>query len=109
VIGSTSVVEDGVCIWHGVTLGSTLTQAGDRHPKIRRNATLCAGATILGNIEVGAGALVAASSVVLSPVPAGAIVAGIPARVIGKAPASLGAIDENQKSTSTKAQEKANA
>ena len=109
VIGSTSVVEDGVNIWHGVTLGATLTQAGDRHPKIRRNATLCAGATILGNIEVGAGSIVAASSVVLKSVPADSIVAGIPAKIIGKAPESLGAIDQSQKSTSTKAQEKVNA
>ena len=68
VIGSTAVVEDDCNIWHGVTLGSTLTQAGDRHPKIRRGVTIGAGATILGNIEVGEGAIVAAGSVVLKPV-----------------------------------------
>lgn len=105
VVGSTSVLEDGVNIWHGVTLGSTLTQAGDRHPKIRRGATLCAGATILGNIEIGAGAIVAASSVVLKSVEAGMVVGGIPAKVIGMAPASLGAIDAASKSASTRAQE----
>ena len=109
VIGSTSVVEDGANIWHGVTLGSTLTQAGDRHPKIRRNATICAGAVILGNIEIGAGAIVAASSVVLKSVPPGVVVAGIPAKIVGNAPDSLGAIDESQKAASTKAQEKIDA
>lgn len=105
VVGSTAVIEDGVNMWHGVTLGSTLTQAGDRHPKIRKDATICAGATILGNIEVGAGAIVAASSVVLKSVPPGAVVAGIPARVVGQAPQRLAAIDEESKSESIQAQE----
>ncbi len=93
VIGATAVVEDGVNLWHGVTLGSTLTQAGDRHPKVRRDATIGAGATILGNIEIGRGAVVAAGSVVLKPVEAGMVVAGVPARVMGKASGRLDAID----------------
>lgn len=105
VIGSTAVVEDGVNMWHGVTLGSTLTEAGDRHPKVRRDATVCAGATILGSIEIGEGAVVAAASVVLKSVPAGAVVAGIPAKVVGRAPERLHAIDKESKSTSTQAQE----
>jgi len=106
VVGSTAVLEDDVNIWHGVTLGSTLTEAGDRHPKIRKGATICAGATILGNIEVGAGAIVAASSVVLKSVGAGKVVAGVPAREIGVAPERLEAIDADFKSTSTQAQKR---
>jgi serine O-acetyltransferase len=105
VVGSTAVIEDEVSIWHGVTLGSTLTQAGDRHPKVRRGATLCAGATILGNIEIGAGAIVAAASVVLKSVEAGMVVAGVPAKVVGSAPARLDAIDQSLKPTSVRAQE----
>ena len=66
VIGETAVIEPEVCLWHGVTLGSTLMQEGDRHPKIRRGAILGAGATILGNIEIGEGAVVAAGSMVLA-------------------------------------------
>ncbi|QHF04277.1 serine acetyltransferase [Pseudomonas asturiensis] len=89
VIGETAVVEDEVSLWHGVTLGSTLSEAGDRHPKIRRGALICAGATVLGNIEVGERAIVAAGAVVLKPVEAGVVVAGTPARVIGRAPDSL--------------------
>jgi serine O-acetyltransferase len=100
VVGSTAVIEDGANIWHGVTLGSTLTQAGDRHPKVRRNATLCAGATVLGNIEIGEGAIVAAGSVVLKPVEAGAVVAGVPAKVVGVAPSRLDAIDEGLRGVS---------
>lgn len=101
VIGATAVVEDGVNIWHGVTLGSTLTQAGDRHPKVRRNATIGAGATILGNIEIGPGAVVAAGTVVLKPVEAGMVVAGIPAKVMGKAHGRLDAIDVSMKQVSS--------
>lgn len=89
VIGETAVVEDEVSLWHGVTLGSTLAEVGDRHPKIRRGALICAGATVLGNIEVGAKAIVAANAVVLKPVPAGAVVAGTPAKIVGSAPQSL--------------------
>jgi serine O-acetyltransferase len=89
VIGETAVVEDEVSLWHGVTLGSTLAEIGDRHPKIRRGALICAGATVLGNIEVGPRAIVAANAVVLKPVPAGAVVAGTPAKIVGSAPQSL--------------------
>lgn len=79
VVGETAVIEDDVSIWHGVTLGSTLMQGGDRHPKIRRGAILGAGAAVLGNIEVGEGAVVAAGSVVLRAVPPFTVVAGNPA------------------------------
>lgn len=79
VVGETAVVEDDVSIWHGVTLGSTLMEGGDRHPKVRRGAVVGASATILGNIEVGEGAIVASGSVVLRPVPPFTRVAGNPA------------------------------
>lgn len=80
VIGETAVVEDDVCLWHGVTLGGTLMQDGDRHPKVRRGAVLGAHATVLGAIEVGEGAVVAAGSVVLADVAPHSTVAGNPAR-----------------------------
>lgn len=79
VIGETAVIEDDVCLWHGVTLGSTLMQEGDRHPKLRRGVVVGAGATILGNIEVGEGSVVASGSVVLAAVPPFTTVAGNPA------------------------------
>ena len=80
VIGETAVIEDEVCLWHGVTLGSTLMQDGDRHPRIRRGVVLGAGATVLGAIEIGEGAVVASGSVVLSPVAPHTTVAGNPAQ-----------------------------
>jgi serine O-acetyltransferase len=85
VIGETAVVEDDVSMLHGVTLGGTGKKGGDRHPKVRSGALIGAGAKILGNIEVGTCARVAAGSVVLKSVPARTTVAGIPARVVGEA------------------------
>ena len=85
VIGETAVVGDEVSILQGVTLGGTGKEHGDRHPKIARNVMLGAGATVLGNIEIGAGARVAAGSVVLRAVPAGKTVAGIPSKIVGDA------------------------
>jgi serine O-acetyltransferase len=85
VVGGTAVIEDDVSILQDVTLGGTGKETGDRHPKVRRGVLISAGAKILGNIEIGEGSLVGAGSVVLKPVPPGMTVAGVPARVIGKA------------------------
>lgn len=89
VIGETAVVEAGVFMLHGVTLGSTGRDDGDRHPKVREDVFVGAGATMLGAIEVGRAAVVAAGSVVLRDVPPGMAVAGSPARVIGESKAVL--------------------
>jgi serine O-acetyltransferase len=85
VIGETAVVEDNVSIMQSVTLGGTGKESGDRHPKIRKGVLLGPGAKILGNIDIGEGSMVAASSVVLKSVPSHSIVAGVPAEVVGKA------------------------
>ncbi len=84
VIGETAVVEDDVSILQNVTLGGTGKEDGDRHPKIRRGALISVGAKVLGNIEVGEGAKVAAGSVVLRPVEPHCTVAGVPAKTVGK-------------------------
>lgn len=83
VIGETAVVEDNVSIMQSVTLGGTGKESGDRHPKIRSGVMIGPGAKILGNIEVGAGAKICAGSVVLKPVAAHAVVAGVPAQQVG--------------------------
>ena len=85
VVGQTAVVEDDVSMLQDVTLGGTGKEDGDRHPKIRRGVMIGAGAKILGNIEVGECARIAAGSVVLKPVPPQMTVAGVPARVVGEA------------------------
>lgn len=89
VIGETAVVEDDVSILQNVTLGGTGKDAEDRHPKIRRGVLIGAGATILGNVEVGVGAKVGAGSVVVAPVDAFTSVVGVPARPTGRGHESL--------------------
>ncbi len=82
-IGETAVVGDGCSLLHGVTLGGTGKEVGDRHPKIGRGVLLSVGAKVLGNIEIGEQAKVAAGSVVLKDVPAYCTVAGVPAKLVG--------------------------
>jgi serine O-acetyltransferase len=82
VIGETAVVEDDVSMLHGVTLGGTGKDAGDRHPKVRRGVLLSVGASLLGNIEIGEHARVGAGSVVLKAVPQDCSAVGVPARLV---------------------------
>jgi serine O-acetyltransferase len=82
VIGETAVVGDDVSMLHGVTLGGTGAERGDRHPKIGKGVLLGAGAKVLGNIEIGDYAKIASGSVVLKPVPPGCTAAGVPARLV---------------------------
>lgn len=87
VVGATAVIDDDVSLLQDVTLGGTGKECGDRHPKIRKGAMIGAGAKILGNIEVGEYARIAAGSVVLAPVAPHTTVAGVPARPVrGKTP-----------------------
>jgi serine O-acetyltransferase len=83
VIGETAVVENGVSLLQGVTLGGTGKDVGDRHPKIREGVMIGAGAGVFGNVEVGARAKIGAGSVVLNPVPDRCTAAGVPARLVG--------------------------
>ncbi len=87
VIGETTVIGENVFLFHNVTLGGTGRAGGDRHPKIGSNVVIGTGATILGNIRVGDNAVIAAGALVLEAVPAGMMVAGMPAKVKGKAKA----------------------
>ena len=82
VVGETAVIGDDVSLLQDVTLGGTGKTAGDRHPKVRRGVMIGAGTKILGNIEIGENARIAAGSVVLASVPPGATVAGVPARIV---------------------------
>lgn len=84
VIGETAVVGDNVSMLQGVTLGGTGKESGDRHPKIGDCVLLSAGATVLGNIRIGACSKVGAGSVVLQDVPPHSTVVGVPARVVGR-------------------------
>lgn len=96
VIGATSVIEHDVSMLHGVTLGGSGTAGGARHPKVRHGVLIGAGAKLLGDIEIGERARVAAGSVVLESVPAHKTVAGVPARVIGDVGAAEPALTMDQ-------------
>ncbi len=96
VVGETAVIEDDVSILHAVTLGGTGHERGRRHPHIQRGVLISVGAKVLGNIEVGEGARVAAGSLVVDPVAPHSTVAGVPARVVGGPMASMPALDMDQ-------------
>jgi serine O-acetyltransferase len=89
VVGETAVIEDDVTLLQDVTLGGTGKNAGDRHPKVRKGVIIGAGAKILGNVEIGANARIAAGAVVVMSVPANATVAGVPAKILKVAEAAV--------------------
>ena len=82
VIGETAEIGDDCTLYHGVTLGGVSWNKGKRHPTLGKGVVVGAGAKILGPFIVGDGAKVGSNSVVVKPVPAGATVVGIPARVV---------------------------
>ncbi|HEY3911371.1 MAG TPA: serine O-acetyltransferase [Stellaceae bacterium] len=96
VVGETAVIGNDVSILHEVTLGGTGKERGDRHPKVRDGVLLCAGAKVLGNVEIGRDAKVGAGSVVLSDVPPGATVAGVPARIVARSSGTVPALEMDQ-------------
>jgi serine O-acetyltransferase len=95
VIGETAVLGNDVSILQGVTLGGTGKENGDRHPKIGNGVILHPGATVLGNISVGDGAVVCAKSIVTKPVPPLARVSGVPARIQSYRDVSKGEFDRS--------------
>ncbi len=76
VIGETAIVGDDVLIYHGVTLGGKVNDRVKRHPTIGNNVLLGAGAKIIGDIEIGDGAMIGANAVVTKSIPAGAVIVG---------------------------------
>jgi serine O-acetyltransferase len=83
VIGETAVLENNISMLHEVTIGGTGKRAGRRHAHIREGVLLAAGATILGDIEVGAAAKVGAGSLVINSVAARSTVVGVPSIAVG--------------------------
>lgn len=105
-ISSHSFICEGVKIDDGVFIGHHVVFINDRYPKatagsgelqteedwtvipttVRKSASIGSGAVILCGLEIGEGALIGAGSVVVKNVPARAIVAGNPARILRRLP-----------------------
>ncbi len=82
VIGETATIGDKCLLYQGVTLGGTGKETGKRHPTLRENVVVGAGAKILGGIEIGENTRIGAGSVVVSNVEDNCTVVGVPGRVI---------------------------
>ena len=82
VIGETTKIGDDVLMYQGVVLGGTSLEKGKRHPTIGNNVVVGSAAILLGPITIGCGARIGANSVVVKSVPDGAVVVGVPGRIV---------------------------
>jgi serine acetyltransferase len=80
VVNDRSVIEAGVTLRNGVTIGHV--RPGEGCPVIRRGVELGANCVILGPVEVGADSIIGAGAVVTKSIPARSLAVGVPARVI---------------------------
>ncbi len=81
VIGETTIIGDNVTLFQGVTLGGTGKQTGKRHPTIKDNVVIGAGAKVLGNIIIESNSYIGANAVVLTSMPENSTIVGVPGRV----------------------------
>lgn len=82
VIHGAATLGDDVLIRHGVTVGNAGAADPFGAPHIGNRVEIGAGAKILGRITIGDDARVGANAVVIKDVPAGAVVGGVPARIL---------------------------
>ena len=84
VIGETTEIGQNVTLYQGVTLGGVSLKKAKRHPTLRDNVVVGAGAKVLGPFEVGENSRIGANSVVVKAVPPNSTVVGIPGRIVIK-------------------------
>lgn len=65
-----------------MTLGGTGKEQGKRHPTLKDNVMVSAGAKILGSFTIGENSKIGAGSVVLEEVPPNCTVVGVPGRIV---------------------------
>lgn len=79
VIHKDTVIGNNVWIMHNVTIGAKEGHA----PVIHDDCFIGTGAVLLGKIVIGEGAVIGANACVIHDVPSGAIVGGVPSKIIG--------------------------
>ena len=84
VIGETAEIGDNCLLYQGVTLGGTSTKREKRHPTLKNNVVIGAGAKIIGPITLGNNVKVGANSVVIHDVPDNSVVVGVPGRITSR-------------------------
>ena len=84
IIGETAELGDNVTLYQGVTLGGTGKEQGKRHPTLKDNVMVSAGAKVLGSFTIGENSKIGAGSVVLKEVPPNCTVVGVPGRVVNE-------------------------
>jgi serine O-acetyltransferase len=84
VIGETAEIGDDCTLYHGVTLGGTSWQKGKRHPTLKNNVVVGAGAKVLGPITINSGVRIGSNAVITKDVPADGTVVGVPGRLVRK-------------------------
>ncbi len=82
IIGETAELGDNVTLYQGVTLGGTGKEQGKRHPTLKDNVMVSAGAKVLGSFTIGENSKIGAGSVVLNEVPPNCTVVGVPGRIV---------------------------
>ena len=82
VIGETVEIGNNCLLYQGVTLGGTGKDKGKRHPTLGNNVLVGAGAKVLGPVNIGDNAKIAAGAVVLCDVPPNSTAVGVPAKIV---------------------------
>ncbi len=96
IIGETAEIGDNVTLYQGVTLGGTGKEQGKRHPTLKDNVMVSAGAKVLGSFTIGENSKIGAGSVVLKEVPPNCTVVGVPGRIVKKDDERLPRMDMDQ-------------
>ena len=96
IIGETTIIGDNVTLYQGVTLGGTGKETGKRHPTLKDNVMVSAGAKILGSFTIGENSKIGAGSVGLEEVPPNCTVVGVPGRVVKKENQKVPRVDMDQ-------------
>ncbi len=82
IIGETAILGDNITLYQGVTLGGTGKEQGKRHPTLKDNVMVSAGAKVIGSFTIGENSKIGAGSVVLEEVPPNCTVVGVPGRIV---------------------------